>query len=221
MPCIENAVIREDNHILNVVSELSKMGLQYYWTWLPIKCGYEKFEEGIGLMSLSPVIETDTALISGINDYKNWKTRKIAGICTEKYPNQWFYSVHYGWWNDSDDTFENQWKKTLMHIKNKPNTWLMGDFNNPSKISGEGYDMMMKSGFYDSFTVALQKDSGITVNDIIDGWKDKITCTDGMRIDYILSSFSAKIKRSQVIFNGKNYPVVSDHCGVIIECEEE
>ena len=47
----------------------------------------------------------------------------------------------------------------------------------------------------------------------IDGWrKEKV---DGMRIDMIWSNRPGRTLYSRVIFNGDNYPVVSDHFGVI------
>ncbi len=218
IPCTENTVIRKDNHIFNAVKMLEKMGLNYCWTWLPIKNGYGKFDEGIGIMSLPPITETDTVTVSVINDYNNWKTRRIIGA---KVWNQWIYSVHYGWWNDGDERFEAQWNNTLSHLKHKKKIWLMGDFNNPADIRGEGYDMVLESGFYDSFLLSDFRDNGITVGGIIDGWRDKINNTDGMRIDFIMCNEKRKISTSKIIFNGNNYPVISDHYGVIIETGED
>ncbi len=172
-------------------------------------------------MSLSHIVETDTALVSGIDNYENWKTRKIIGIRTESNPKQWFYSAHYGWWEDKEELFEKQWERTIEHMADKFYIWLMGDFNNPSQVQNEGYDLMMKSGYSDSFTVAKQKDNGITVCKSIDGWKDKSMHEEGMRIDLIINNFNAEINSSKVIFNGENYPVVSDHFGVIVDYEGE
>ena len=49
----------------------------------------------------------------------------------------------------------------------------------------------------------------------IDGWKEKET--KAMRIDYIWSNAKVKVSSSNVVFNDKNYPIVSDHYGVMIE----
>ncbi len=217
-PCNTSTIIRQDNHVYTVANTLRKQGIHYYFTWLGMKLGYNKYDEGIALMSLSPILETKVSLISQINDYHNWKTRKIIGIRTEKYPNDWFYSVHYGWWNDAEEPFQNQWKQTLSHTKQLETVWLMGDFNNPAEVRGEGYDMITKSGWYDSYLFAKEKDDGITVDKIIDGWKDKAECTSGMRIDQIWCNQKPTVERSRVFFNGRNRKIISDHYGILIEC---
>ena len=40
---------------------------------------------------------------------------------------------------------------------------------------------------------------------------------DGMRMDHIWCSRNIQIKNSQVLFNGKNGGIVSDHYGVLVE----
>ena len=219
VPCVENIVIRKDNHVYKAAELLENAGVKYYWTWLPLKKGYDKYDEGIALMSRSRIIETDVVRISETDDYNNWKTRKIIGIRTEAAPDEWFFSVHYGWWDDLDEPFQNQWQKTVEYMKKYSRVWLMGDFNSPAEVRNEGYDMINSSGWYDSYTRAKTRDNGITVGKVIDGWRDKVSSTDGMRIDQIWCSQKAEIASSEVIFNGANKPVVSDHYGVVAEYE--
>ena len=64
--------------------------------------------------------------------------------------------------------------------------------------------------------MAEKKDDGITVEKNIDGWKDS---KNEMRIDYIFTNKEIKVKESKVIFNGKNYPIVSDHFGIEVEVD--
>ena len=219
VPYDENIVIRKDNHVYKAAELLEGAGIKYYWTWLPLKKGYGKYDEGIALMSRSRIIETDVVRISETDDYNNWKTRKIIGIRTEAAPDEWFFSVHYGWWDDLDEPFQNQWQKTAEYMKKYSRVWLMGDFNSPAEVRNEGYDMINSSGWYDSYTRARTRDNGITVGKVIDGWRDKVSSTDGMRIDQIWCSQKAEIASSEVIFNGANKPVVSDHYGVVAEYE--
>ena len=219
VPCDENIVIRKDNHVYKAAELLEGAGVKYYWTWLPLKKGYNKYDEGIALMSRSRIIETDVVRISETDDYNNWKTRKIIGIRTEAAPDEWFFSVHYGWWDDLDEPFQNQWQKTVEYMKKYSRVWLMGDFNSPAEVRNEGYDMINGGGWYDSYTRAKTRDNGITVGKVIDGWRDKVSGTDGMRIDQIWCSQKAEIASSEVIFNGANKPVVSDHYGVVAEYE--
>ena len=69
--------------------------------------------------------------------------------------------------------------------------------------------------------MAENKDDGITVGQVIDGWHDKVDASsaeaEGMRLDYIWCDKNIKVKTSNVICNGKKYEVVSDHYGVMIE----
>lgn len=208
--------VKTDNHAYNTVKMLSERGIRYNWTWLGIKEGYEKYEEGIALLSRSEIAETHMLTISRTDDRRNWKTRKIIGINTD---GQWFYSVHLGWWNDEDEPFREQWKKLCGHLPRGGRIWLMGDFNSPAHIRSEGYDMIENDGWYDSYVLAENKDRGITVEKSIDGWRNGIS-SQGMCIDHIWCNKQVEITSSQVIFNGINYPVISDHYGVIIKTKD-
>lgn len=211
--CQSAVPLKKDNHAYRVVKLLLEKNINYYWTWLPIKNGYDKYDEGLAILSKKEILETDTVLVSCINDYNNWKTRKILGIYSG---DEWFYSVHLGWWDDKSDPFSDQWSRLSKRLTGKENVWLMGDFNNCAEIRNEGYDLIKNSGWQDTFEIAREKDDGITVGTVIDGWKDKITDTNGMRIDFIWTNSENRIERTNVIFNGKNEPVISDHYGVMI-----
>lgn len=216
-PADKNTVIRRDNHVYRLVRILAEKGICYSWTWLPLKLGYDKYDEGLAVMSLSSIADVKAPLVSGINDYYNWKTRKLLGVCTKERPDEWFYSVHFGWWNDPDEPFKKQWERTSKHMLCHRKVWLMGDFNSPAEVRDEGYDMIVRDCWQDSFMLAEQKDSGITVGHVIDGWRDKVCSGTGMRIDHIWCSEKTDVKSSEVLFNRINYPVVSDHYGVMIE----
>lgn len=219
VPCADGIIIRRDNHVCNAAELLRSQGLEYHWTWLPLKKGYDKYDEGIALMSHSPILETKIIRTSAMDDYNNWKTRKILGIRTEVAPDEWFFSVHYGWWDDPDEPFQGQWQRTKAALAGHRRVWLMGDFNSPAEVCGEGYDMIRNAGWQDSYALAKNKDGGITVGHVIDGWKDKTESTDGMRIDQIWCSEKTEILSSKVIFNGENRSIVSDHYGVIVHYE--
>lgn len=219
VPCASGVKIRRDNHVYQAARQLRSLGVEYYWTWLPLKRGYDKYDEGIALMSRSKILETKVLKVSKTEAYDNWKTRKIVGIRTQQAPEEWFFSVHYGWWNDEEESFQEQWKRTAEALNDYPCVWLMGDFNSPAEVRGEGYDLIKQDGWHDCYALAKAKDSGITVGAVIDGWKDKISGTDGMRIDQIWCRKKQAIADSRVIFNGKNRAVVSDHYGVMISDE--
>ena len=220
--CQGNSVqIRQDNHAYQVIRLLAQKGVFYNWTWIGMKLGYGIYDEGMAILSKSPILETNTLQISNAGEYQNWKTRKILGICTEAYPKQWFFSTHMGWWSDIDEPFQQQWKRTSEHMKQYDTVWLLGDFNSPAQVREEGYDQIKQAGWFDSYELATEKDNGITVGTVIDGWKDKITSTEGMRMDQIWCNQRQNIVSSYVIFNGKREAIVSDHYGVIVEVISE
>ena len=215
--------LREDNHAAVIAKRLHLSGIPCSWAWLPIKIGYGKYDEGLAVFALNRTIRhAHSMLISHTDDYANWKTRRILGVQLDGM-DDWFYTVHMGWWNDETEPFRHQWKATRDMLAHKSKTapvWLMGDFNGPAEVRGESYDYITKSGWQDTYLLADEKDDGITVSGVIDGWRDKIADPDkclGMRIDQIWCSRKTPVASSKVIFNRTNGPVVSDHYGVIVQ----
>lgn len=131
-----------------------------------------------------------------------------------------------GWWKDEEEPFARHWDCLSQHLqtaKSEQETiWICGDFNSPSDVLGEGYSYVKDSGWQDTYELAKEKDSGITVSGVIDGWRNqnRKEIDEGMRIDYIWCSKKRAVRQSRVVFNGKHYPIVSDHYGVMIETEE-
>ena len=224
VPCKENDIlVREDNHAAQAAFRFHFAGLPCFWTWVPAKIGYGKYDEGMAIFSFNKKItEIDSFYISKIQDYQNWKTRKVLGIRTEGDDN-WYYTVHMGWWQDSEEPFQYQWEQfsSVLNEKRKDSTvWLMGDFNSPAEVRNQGYDCITHSFWYDTYLLAEEKDSGFTVEGVIDGWREFIEDPDsaaGMRIDHIWCSEPKQIRSSKVMFNRKNGPIISDHFGVMIE----
>lgn len=215
--------VRADNHALRAAELLINLGYPCTWTWAPAKIGYDRYDEGLALFSRFPALDAWQFPITAARDYHNWKTRKALGIraATPSGP-QNFFSLHMGWWQDVEEPFARQWEcltSRLATLVPEP-VWLMGDFNSPSRVQGEGYTLISSQGWTDTYHVAASRDSGITVAHTIDGWRDEGTI-DGMRIDYIFTDSPAAICSSRVIFNGSFHPVVSDHFGVIVETIDE
>ena len=217
--------IRQDNHAAQVAYRLRQAGVECYWAWLPIKLGYGKYDEGVAILSLGRKIRCiDKFPISKINDYQNWRTRAVLGVQVEGL-DDWFYTVHMGWWDDVTEQFLDQWNTLSCCIATKryySTVWLLGDFNAPDQVSGESYEHIASCGWIDTYKIAQYKDSGITVPGIIDGWREKLIDknVEGMRLDYIWCSEKKEIISSRVVFNGMNEPVVSDHFGVMIQVKE-
>lgn len=210
--------LRADNHALAISHLLEEKGLHYYWAWLPIKVGYSKYDEGLALFSKKPILAADDILVSRINDYANYRTRRILGIETE---DGWFYDCHMSWWNDPDEPFAGQWDALSEAIKDRRNAVLLGDFNGDAAIRNENYDLIASSGWKDTYTLAENKDEGWTVSGAIDGWKDKGPAAS-RRIDQIWIRDERPVRSSQVVFNGREGkgPIISDHFGILAELEE-
>jgi len=212
----DEQVLTSDNHVLRVVEMLADRGIHYYFAWIPIKLGYGRYDEGIALLSLKKPEEVKHFYISDSEDYEDWHSRKVIGV---KIEGCWYYSMHMGWWQEETESFTHQWEKFLANISENDKIYLMGDFNNPAHVKKEGYELVLKSGFYDTYHLTGQKDEGITVVKAIDGWRDK-GAVNKMRIDFIFKNTDTEVRSSQVIFNGINGPVISDHFGIVIEEKE-
>lgn len=216
--CDNKVIIKKDNFALVLVKKLKEKGLNYFWSYIPNHIGYGIYDEGLAILSLKQIDKTDQFYISKIRDYENFKTRRIIGIrIIDKQKPKWFFSVHMGWWNDEEDPFHKQWNEIEKHMERYSNDdiYLMGDFNSPSNSDGEGYSYILKGGvFVDTYNISKIKDSGETVKKEIDGWRN--SGKTSMRIDYIFKNNDKPVEYSKVIFNGKNYSVVSDHFGVAI-----
>lgn len=207
--------IKKDNFAFQVQQKLKQMGLNYYWTWQPSHIGYDIYDEGSACLSLHPIQQVKTFQASKSMAYDNHKTRFVVGIQVE---NSWYFSLHLGWWNDKEDTFKEQWAVCSAFFKTLPGSiYLMGDFNNPSQLSDEGYDLVSRE-WLDTFLLATKRDVGYTVENKIDGWsKNK----EKLRLDFIFTNQVIAVKKSEVLFNGANYPVISDHYGVSVELSKE
>lgn len=193
--------VRADNHAVYVVKELRKRGIYYDWTWISAKTGYGKYDEGMALLSRKPIARVQQFLISKTDDYENWKTRRTLGIQPEG-SSDWFFTVHMGWWNDEEEPFADQWKCIQEALKDPEYgegiIWLMGDFNSQADVRGEGYDLVLKSGWKDTYLLAEEKDDGITVAEEIDGWREEDgrsgSTKNEKRLDYIFCNTPADVR---------------------------
>lgn len=214
--------IRRDNHAANIAARLWRAGVECYWAWLPVKLGWEKYDEGVAVLSLGRKIRCiDQFPISKARAYRNWQTRAVLGVQVEGLED-WFYCLHMGRWIEGTERFLDQWRILNSCIAAKRicgPVWLMGDFNAPDTVSGESYSQIAAGGWVDTHRAAKKREEGFTVPGPIDGWRDG--SGGQMRLDYIWCSEKREILSSRVIFNGKNEPVVSDHYGVLIEVREE
>ncbi|WP_411348701.1 endonuclease/exonuclease/phosphatase family protein [Paenibacillus sp. WLX2291] len=212
-----DAVIRRDNYAHILVSHLQTA---YYWTWVPVHAASRgRLDEGLAILSRTPLTEAILGHVSTQHIYEHYKTRKVLAVQTE-YQGQplWLADGHFGWWNDEVEPFRPQWDRAeeLLAPCLDDQVFFLGDFNNVAEIRGEGYDYMMKHIWHDTYTLAEEKDGGHTVVKSIAGWEGN---ERPLRIDYIYSNRPMRVQRSQVALNGANGAVVSDHFGVMVELD--
>lgn len=204
--------IKEDNFALILKKELEKLGnSNYNFFWDMCHIGYDIYEEGLCLMTKLPINKKESFFITNSENYYFWKTRKIVKV-KAKYEDKEisFYSCHLGWWSDEEEPFINQADKLYEDIKEENIAFIMGDFNNNANLRNEGYDYLCKK-LIDTYSLAIKKDEGVTVEGNIAGWDDN---KEKLRLDLIFSNKELEIESSNVIFNNINKDIVSDHYGV-------
>ena len=210
---------KESNFALAVVSRLSEYGTRYELKYLPIKLGYGRYDEGLAFLCRRPIVETRCGYLTKRRSYDDWKTRMALGIRCEG-SDEWFFNLHMGWWDDTEEPFCAQWVRLLPLLPQGKGYWLLGDFNNPAELRGEGYDLMRESGLRDAYEMAETKMGEGTASAGIDGWHGRAVTHDQLRIDQIWSSREVRVPLCQTLFDGERYAVISDHFGVAITVQE-
>ncbi|KAA9004186.1 endonuclease/exonuclease/phosphatase family protein [Paenibacillus spiritus] len=214
VPAEPDIRIARDNFALVLLREI---GLPYWWTWVPVHTGFVRYDEGIALLSRTPIGEAFSEYVSEMRDYENYRTRKIAGIRTSSAAKEsWFVSGHFGWWEDGKELFSRQWDnaQACLDALAPAAVYVMGDFNNAAEVRGEGYDYVRSRGWTDLYEAAEEKDDGATVVKAIKGWEGN---RSPLRIDLIWSSRTAAVRSCLVALNGVRGGVVSDHFGVMAD----
>lgn len=207
--------IRKDNFALLLQDELKNLGNDKYDFYFDIvHFGYDVYEEGLCLMTKLPIVSKESFYVSKNDKINFWKSRKIVKIkALYKDIEMSFLSCHLGWFNDCEEPFKYQADKLIENIEKDNLTFIMGDFNNNANIVNEGYDYLAEK-LIDTYKISKNKDEGITVKGKIAGWdKNK----EDLRLDIIFTNKEVEVLKSEVIFNGENKTIVSDHYGVSVD----
>lgn len=209
---LTNSSIKQDNFCHVLVEKLQARGADYSYYWAKAHIGYDIYEEGVALLTKHPVITSETWPLTQSTDPLNWKTRVAVKLSID-YKGEVIdvVSTHHGFWNDDSEPSKHQFDRLFKYINNRITTFILGDFNTDACVNDAGYDYLITHGLHDTYRLAKVKDSGITVPGAIDGWKH---IDHHQRIDYIFVNKPLDVLHSRVIFNGDNFPVVSDHFGV-------
>lgn len=207
--------IKSDNYAKLLVEYLKENGFNYYWSWTCSHIGYDIYEEGSAILSKYP-FKAETVRVSPTTDILDYHTRQILlGVIDEANISLTVASCHFSWWSDNqEEGFSYEWHKLLSHLRETTNqVLLLGDFNTPAHLTNEGYQLITES-FKDAYSLAKEKLGSYTVPDEIDGWEGN---EEKLRIDFGFVSKDVDVLSYQVVFNGHNGPIVSDHFGIMIE----
>lgn len=214
-PTQQDVPLKEDNFALLLQRQLLAEGLAYYWSWQPNHIGYDMYDEGVALLSLSPFTTVKGFQLSKGATYTDYRTRFALGAQVAGH-SEWFYSLHFSWWgkDHQEAAFQYEWQQFLKQLS-ATGGFLMGDFNNPA--DGPGYQLITNTAAVtDSFIVARQKNGEHTVLKAIDGWENS---QEKLRIDYIWVPETITVEHYQVLFDGIETPIVSDHFGIEVLVE--
>lgn len=201
--------IKEDNYVLIIKEKLKQKGHTYYMHYDYSKRGYGIYDEGLAILSKTPITNSDSYYVSNKVDYNDWKTRMNVS-CETSYNNKVISltSVHFGW-SDEVEQFEDQFDITLEKLKEDQIHLIAGDFN-ISEGSKE-YDHVVQSGLVDLYYNGEEKYyNDVTHIDYID------VKNEAHRIDYVFSNMKLNTMKREIVFK-KNR--VSDHFGVYLEIE--
>lgn len=200
--------IKDSNYGLQLQRKLKEQGKIYYYSYEPIKESFNKYDEGLAILSKYPMNDFEGIYISKTRDYSNWKSRKMISCHTViNQVNLSLVNVHLGW-SDGYEVFEDQVDLLVENSSLTDFTIFAGDFN--VRPSSKEYAYLISKGLIDSFQddkVMFDKHTFASSGDAYD---------EAARIDYFFSSRKLHILDRDLLFTKK---LVSDHYGVYIKIE--
>ena len=210
-PTMTKTTIKEDNFALLLVQYLhDHYQDDYYWSWAYNHRGYDKYDEGVALLSKHP-FQPFTYHLSKETNPDDYRTRiAIGASMTIQQQTYCFMSLHTSWWLSPEGTVSFPYEYDRLNLLQKKiddPIILMGDFNNPSQKRDEGYDLLMTT-WHDSYQLTTAHDGCYTMGGHIAGWENQ---KEALRIDFILMSQSLNVEKTQVFFDGRKEAPVSDH----------
>ncbi|MBF0715475.1 endonuclease/exonuclease/phosphatase family protein [Gemelliphila palaticanis] len=208
--------IKADNYGLLLLEKVNKYSdEQYYFYWSNSHIGFDKYDEGISIITKHKVKDIDEFYCTNSTTINSIESRKIIKATIE-YQNRpiEFYSCHMNLPNSKNEDFYENLDNIINRTINTNLKIFMGDFNTDAINNKKDYEKIINKGLFDTYSLAKQKDSGITVYKNISGWEE---CEKQKRLDYIFTNQNIEVEYSNVLFNGKNLPIISDHNGLEVK----
>ena len=209
----ESIPLRSDNFLLKLWEAVRD---EYFFCWLPVKIGYGTRDEGLGFLCRSPISEATEILLTPERGYEDWR-RRMALFVRPKGWREVMVCLHTDWWEEG---FLSEWEILRSACDSVGAVWLMGDFNVSAERLLRCGDPLRAAGYWDSYSLATERDRSDTVLPVADGWWGRER-GDGLRIDQIRCRPKRSICRYRRVLDGRVDPVISDHYGVMIETQEE
>ena len=129
-PVAGEIAIHEDNYGLQLVRYLAQKGTTYYWSYAYNHVGYDRFNEGVAILSKEP-LEASSVLVSKSDDPSDYHTRKML-FCQTVVDGKktCVASAHFSWLKDG---FLDEWGNAVEALAAQGESLvIMGDFNNPA-----------------------------------------------------------------------------------------
>ncbi|MGX7091264.1 endonuclease/exonuclease/phosphatase family protein [Hutsoniella sourekii] len=206
IPTADQQQILADNYAWCLVQALNAQGQSYYWAWAYNHIGYDRYQEGVALLSKQP-FQADRVLLSERDDPSDYRTR--AALVGSRDGIQ-VASCHLSWWQE-EGGFQAEWHSLANHLEDfQSPTLLLGDFNAPAHLRDQSYDLATER-LQDAYIQADNRTGSSTVPSGIDGWSDTEIA---QRIDLVLTTPDFHIYDYQSVLDGIHGPIVSDHYGI-------
>ncbi|MFI3154692.1 MAG: endonuclease/exonuclease/phosphatase family protein [Methylococcaceae bacterium] len=185
--------------------------------------GFDKYREGVAVLSKYPLINQDAMYVSNSHDVYSIHSRKVV-MAQIKVPYMGavnVFSAHLSWWEDGfAEQFQRlcEWAAAKQSAKVNA-TFLCGDFN--IAAGSTGYHLVVDAHQYDDQYLAANSqgvfEKIFRVNDPY--WNDYLS--DDYRIDYIFLNKTSELRvtSARVLFTEQDYGRVSDHCGYFMTFE--
>lgn len=201
---IQSPDLSADNDVSILKLLLSQRGKTFDAHWTLNHIGFDTWFEGLGLVSRYPFISKEDVLISKTSNVTDWQTRK-AQIVTLNLGTTTFKlcNLHLGIEGLAIEELHRLYDQNSLE-----NTILVGDFNIAD--SHPDYEaataLIGKRDIY----AELVGRSDPTFFSGAHGWDGHT----GKRIDYVFGPQATQIQR---VFNGGDWPRISDHMGLLVD----
>ncbi len=196
---VNSTEVKADNYALTLQQNLAVLGHRYHLLYSVSNEAFGEYDEGLAILSKTPFVAHQSAYVSKIRDYHDWRTRKLV-IGDIQWNDQVIrlISVHLGW-TDETEVFETQFKQMLELTSDRQFTLFAGDFNIPD--SSEAYSFTQQHLF-----------------DVAKGVAQTAPTHGPHRIDYFMTHQPVRLHSYQTLFEHPDH-WVSDHRGLCASFE--